>query len=451
MQRVKTGIDGLDVLLYGGFLEGDAVLVAGAPGTGKTSLGMQFLYNGITKFDEPGLFITFEEFPQQIYRDGLNFGWDLRQLEEDNKLKVVFTSPDLLQQDIQREEGLIPEMMRDIGARRVVVDSITHFQRFTPDQGQFREMIYGVINALKRAGLTSMLIRELDPASATGSEEYVSDAVIYLTNERVGGERMRFIEVIKSRGSRHHPAPALFFIEDQGIRVIPPYREPFFRYKEAASVGIGQLDDLMGGGIPFGTFYLVELDYAVHQWVFTYNFVRETLASEDAYASINARGDLERLEEVPGWQPIKRDLTEAEAAGRVHYLATPPSDRMLSGLEATYRGAGATGDQPGRKVRVQMDLTRMLPDDPEGFFPALGRILDLNRQYDGVAMGVLNPRSVDTESVVRLRAAADGIVRVWSEGSYHYVQVVKAVNSVQAPVHAFLETPEPPFIKLLGY
>jgi len=126
MDRVKTGIEGLDQLLYGGFLRGDAILVAGAPGTGKTSLGMQYLYNGITQFREPGLFITFEEFPERIYRDAESFGWDFRALEEEGKLKVLFTSPEVLQQDIVRDQGIVSEMIAEIGATRVVVDSISN-------------------------------------------------------------------------------------------------------------------------------------------------------------------------------------------------------------------------------------------------------------------------------------------------------------------------------------
>ena len=76
MERVKTGISGLDEMLGGGFLSKTANLVEGAPGTGKTTLGMQFIYNGITRYKEPGLILTFEEFPKQYYYDAAAFGWD---------------------------------------------------------------------------------------------------------------------------------------------------------------------------------------------------------------------------------------------------------------------------------------------------------------------------------------------------------------------------------------
>ncbi|MCX7727083.1 MAG: hypothetical protein N2053_09580, partial [Chitinispirillaceae bacterium] len=89
--RVPFGIEDLDNMLSGGLLRGSANLIEGAPGTGKTTLGMEFIYNGIVKYNEPGLIITFEEYPQQYYRDALQFGWDFKKLEEENKLKIIFS------------------------------------------------------------------------------------------------------------------------------------------------------------------------------------------------------------------------------------------------------------------------------------------------------------------------------------------------------------------------
>ena len=98
--RVKTGIAELDQMLSGGFLPQSANLIEGAPGTGKTTLGMQFIYNGITAYDEPGLILTFEEFPQQYYQDAASFGWDFRRLEAENKLRVIMTSPEVSLADL---------------------------------------------------------------------------------------------------------------------------------------------------------------------------------------------------------------------------------------------------------------------------------------------------------------------------------------------------------------
>ncbi|UCC68869.1 MAG: AAA family ATPase, partial [Armatimonadota bacterium] len=209
MDQARTGIEGLDKLLFGGLQRGDATLVAGAPGTGKTSLGMQFLYNGITRYREPGIFITFEEFPQRIYRDADNFGWDFRALEDQGKLKVLFTSPEVLQQDIVRDQGLVSEMIHEIGAMRVVVDSISHLHDAGQDPRHFREAVYRLVNALKRESLTAVLLRELREQEEIGGgpEDFVADGLIMLTRSYVGGHHMRFIEVIKSRGSPHIAIP----------------------------------------------------------------------------------------------------------------------------------------------------------------------------------------------------------------------------------------------------
>jgi circadian clock protein KaiC len=462
VQRTKTGIEGLDELLYGGFLEGDAILVAGSPGTGKTSLGMQFIYNGITRQDEPGCFITFEEFPQQIYRDALSFGWDFRALEEENRLKVLFTSPDLMHQDMQRQEGLIPEMMREVGARRVVVDSISHFQRLAEDPGHYREIIYGLINGFKREGLTSLLIRELTESEVpgTGREEYVADAVLYLTREWVGNHRMRFLEVIKNRGSRAYAARSLFFIGDHGIRVIPAHREAAFRFAEAASTGIARLDQLIGGGIPYGGFYVLELDSNLHERLFDINFVGETLRSGDTYIQIAddhlSRDDLSALARDLG---MTGSFEAAEQAGQVHLFGSAAASRgdadgavfgeprkIIAAVSGIYRQTGNS-----RKVRLQVNLSKLITELGEStFYPTLAGLVNLNRTFGGVAFGTLTPGTVPEEAREKVRTIADGIIRIWTSGGYNYLQVIKTLNSVRTPTYAFLETSEPPFVDILG-
>ena len=186
-------------------------------------------------------------------------------------------------QDIKRHEGIFPEMIREIGAKRVVVDSITHFQRLAANQGELREIIYSLINALKREGLTPLLLRELVEGEVVGTvaEEYTADAVLHLTMDRIKGQRMRYLEVLKSRGSRHVPAKSLFFIHDEGLKVVPPFQEAFFRYQEAVSVGVPDIDGLMGGGIPYGAFYLFEVSPEFHQEIFELNFIKETYRAQD--------------------------------------------------------------------------------------------------------------------------------------------------------------------------
>jgi circadian clock protein KaiC len=160
MDRVKTGVKGLDEMLGGGFLPGTANLVEGAPGTGKTTLGMQFIYNGIVRDNEPGLIITFEEFPQQYYYDAATFGWDFLELEKQGMLKVIMTSPEVSRLDIESVGGMIETYVQEMDVRRIVVDSMTHFSRLSQDPVELRSLEFAFINALKRQNLTSVLTRE---------------------------------------------------------------------------------------------------------------------------------------------------------------------------------------------------------------------------------------------------------------------------------------------------
>jgi len=453
MDRVRTGIDGLDQLLHGGFLRGDAVLVAGSPGSGKTSLGMQFLYNGITKYGEPGLFITFEEFPERIYRDAKSFGWDFPGLEEEGKLKVLFTSPEVLQQDIIRDQSLVTEMITEIKARRAVVDSVSHLHDSGMDYRQYREAVYGLVNALRREALTSMLIRELSDRQQLGEgpEEFIADGLLLLSGWYVGNHFMRFVEVVKSRGSPHIAIPSLFTFTPEGIRVLPPFQTPFYRFEEAVSTGIPQLDDLLGGGIPSGAFYLMEIDAALHQDILDAGFAKEALAAGDIYVRIAGQSD-----ERSRWRALMRTagleegLQQGIAGGQVIFLwpSGPPGLASRAAMEAEVEQACAkVGDRP---VRIQVDISRLLALLPPGEgYAAFGYIVRHCRRQRTVLLGAVSPHVTGPDELEKLRTEADGIVRVWNEGSYSYLQVVKTVNSARTPVYAINQMPQPPFLEIL--
>src|SRR5438552_10520317 len=99
-------------------------LVEGAPGTGKTTLGLQFIHHGVVACGEPGLVLTFEEVPQQLYRDALNFGWDLRRLVQEGTLQVLFLTPDVLHRQLSDPEEMWTRLARGATPRRVLIDSV---------------------------------------------------------------------------------------------------------------------------------------------------------------------------------------------------------------------------------------------------------------------------------------------------------------------------------------
>ncbi|MBI1878860.1 MAG: ATPase [Chloroflexi bacterium] len=221
--RVKTGITGLDEMMGGGFLRGTANLVEGAPGTGKTTLGMQFIYNGIVQANEPGLIITFEEFPQQYYHDAAAFGWDFLDLEKKGLLKVIMTSPEVSRLDIESVGGMIENSVNQMGAQRVVVDSITHFARLTQEPIELRSLEFSFINALKRQGLTSVFTREnavlLGESTENTDIGFVVDSYLMLRYVEIESTMRKALLVLKMRGSDHAKDIRQFDITGQGFEV----------------------------------------------------------------------------------------------------------------------------------------------------------------------------------------------------------------------------------------
>jgi len=222
--RVQTEVKGLDEMLNGGFLPQTANLVEGPPGTGKSTLGMQFIYNGIRYHNEPGLIVTFEEFPQQYYRDAEGFGWDFRQLEREGKLRVIMTSPEVSRSDLESVGGTIETLAREMGARRVLVNSVSQFDQLTDDPVELRSVVYGFINALKREGLTSILTREspilLGGDAGENTIAYVVDGYIMLRYVEIESAIRKALLVLKLRGSDHAKDIRQFEITSRGMEIL---------------------------------------------------------------------------------------------------------------------------------------------------------------------------------------------------------------------------------------
>jgi circadian clock protein KaiC len=223
-RRIPTGVAGLDQMIHGGFLPQTANLIEGAPGTGKSTLGMQFIHYGITACSEPGLILTFEEFPKHYYRDAANFGWDFAKYEANHQLRVIMTSPEVSRADLHQVNGRIEVLTDQIGAKRILVDSLSHFERLTPDPVELRQLTFEFINGLKRLGLTAILTRE--NATLLGetpdTEEdlaFVVDSYVMLRYVEIQGMVHKALLVLKLRGSEHDKDIRQYAITEHGIEV----------------------------------------------------------------------------------------------------------------------------------------------------------------------------------------------------------------------------------------
>jgi len=225
--RVKTGIAELDEMLRGGFMEGDAVLLAGSAGTGKTTLALQYLINGI-KQGEPGVYVTFEELPDQIYRDARNFGWDLRKMEEENKFRIICTSPNLLLES--EGENLLDESLKDVRPRRIVIDSLSHLAMYV-DKHDLRKEAYRLTMHLKTKGLSSLLIWEspqMTGAAFTVTEvglSFLVDCIVVLKPVEIESSMRKALVILKMRGSDHDKRLREFEITPTGIKIESAFTE----------------------------------------------------------------------------------------------------------------------------------------------------------------------------------------------------------------------------------
>ena len=223
LKRASTGVPGLDKMLYGGLIAGSIALLQGAPGTGKTTLGMQFLHQGVVEDDESGLLITFEQFPHTLYRDALAHGWNLRELEQEGRLRVVFTSPQVFLSSLQSPISPINSAIRDMNVKRAVIDSATHFQTLTRHPVELRAFYNTLINGLRREGITSILLSEdSGPDFVRGDRgrlAFVVDSVILLRYVEIDSVMQRAVAVLKTRGSDHDLRIRRFEIERGGLVV----------------------------------------------------------------------------------------------------------------------------------------------------------------------------------------------------------------------------------------
>ncbi|HIE38861.1 MAG TPA: ATPase [Anaerolineales bacterium] len=221
--RVSTGVVGLDEMLHGGFLPGSMVLVRGAPGTGKTSLGMQFLIHGATRQGETGLLITFEEFPASLYRDAASLGWDLEPLEREGKLHLLFASPEVFLEGLEMPDSPLNRLLQEGDVRRLVLDSITHFNRLASDPHELRHIYTRVANGLRREGVTGLLLGEEGRREATrtdrGGLSFIADSILLLRYLEVESTIQRAIVVLKMRGSDHAKEIRRFEIRRGGLVV----------------------------------------------------------------------------------------------------------------------------------------------------------------------------------------------------------------------------------------
>ena len=257
LEKSPTGIRGLDEIVQGGLPKGRTTLVCGGPGCGKTLLGIEFLIHGIQEYDEPGVFIAFEENPEELAQNVASLGIDLTRLLEENKLFVDYV---YLERSEIEETGMydldglflrLADAVETVGAKRIVLDTIETLFAGLSNEGIIRAELRRLFRWLKENQLTAIVTGERGEGSLTryGLEEYVSDCVILLDQRLRDQVATRRLRVVKYRGSAHRNDEHPFLIGDQGIWVLPlsSMKLAHLASNERIFTGVSRLDSMLEG------------------------------------------------------------------------------------------------------------------------------------------------------------------------------------------------------------
>ena len=257
LPKALTGIEGLDIITEGGLPKGRASLICGSTGTGKTLLAMEFLLNGAREYNEPGVFMAFEESTNDLIANVASIGFDLKGLIASKKVVVDFVYIDRDEIVEAGEYNLDARFIRlgaaidSIGAKRVILDTIESLFSSLPNPAVLRAELRRLFRWLKEKGVTAVITAEggTDTLSRQGIEEYVSDCVINVSisiEERVASRKLR---IVKYRGSSHGSNEYPFVIDGEGFSLIPITSARLEHKVSLARVssGIPRLDTMLGG------------------------------------------------------------------------------------------------------------------------------------------------------------------------------------------------------------
>jgi circadian clock protein KaiC len=262
MERLETGIPGLDALAFGGLPQGRTTLLTGTTGSGKTVFALQFLAAGVNSFGHPGVLVTLEEPAEELIANMGSFGWGLAGLVDSGRIALI-DATDRGEEvvsggfDFGGLSARIAHAVKEVGAKRLVVDPLDALFLDFRDAHEVRKALRGVARSLRPLGVTSVMTAERlandGPFTRFGAEEFVADNLVVLRNSLQEERRRRTLEVVKLRGYQHRKGEFPFVIDPvSGVEVVPFSVIEGERDMAAAAdrISLGPpLDEMCGGGV----------------------------------------------------------------------------------------------------------------------------------------------------------------------------------------------------------
>jgi circadian clock protein KaiC len=340
LPKTLTGINGLDEITEGGLPTGRPTLICGEAGCGKTLMSIEFIVRGAVQFNEPGVFVTFEEKSDELAMNVASLGFNLNELQQQNLLKIDHIHIDRSEIEETGEydlEGLFIRLgyaIDSIGAKRVVLDTLENLFSGLSNQGVLRAEIRRLFTFLKEKGVTAIITGERgDGSSLTreGLEEYVSDCVILLDHRVINQISTRRLRIIKYRGTVHGTNEYPFLIDEDGISVLPVTSLKMANSVslERVSTGIAALDDMLGGkGLYRGGSVLVSGTAGTGKTSLAASFANETCNRGEKCVYFAMEESPSQI--IRNIRSIGIDLQKHIDSGLLHFNASRPN---LYGLE----------------------------------------------------------------------------------------------------------------------
>ena len=339
LAKARTGISGLDEVTFGGLPAGRPTLICGGPGCGKTLLATTFLVNGTVMFNEPGVFVSFEETSDDLIKNVASLGYDLGALVAQKKIAIDFVRVERSEIEETGEydlEGLFVRLdyaIKSVGAKRVVLDTLEMLFAGLGDTQILRAEIRRLFAWLKQRDVTAIITAEQGEGAMTryGIEEYVSDCVFLLDNRVSDQITTRRLRVVKYRGSAHGTNEYPFLIDAQGVSVLPVTSAGLAHAAsdEVISTGIPGLNQMLGaGGFYRGTSILVSGTAGTGKTSLAANFIEAVCARGERCLYFAFEESPAQI--VRNMRSIGLDLQPRVDAGLLRFEAARPS---LFGLE----------------------------------------------------------------------------------------------------------------------
>ncbi|MGV8964261.1 MAG: circadian clock protein KaiC [Candidatus Saccharimonadaceae bacterium] len=433
VEKAPTGILGFDEVLEGGVPRGRTLLITGSTGTGKTVFANEFLYRGITEYNENGVFVTFEEHPSDIIKNVRNFGWDFDALVSQKKLAFVDVSPDNAPVIVTGEYDLavlverIKYAIQKVSAKRVVIDSLSMlFLKFS-NKDMIREVIYQICDELKNLGVTGVITAEKvggndNTLSRYGVEEYVADGVVELALVPGQQQFLRKMFIKKIRGVGYRSGVAEFQITKRGLEIFPKIeidrRVSRTDFNNREKLGIVGVDEAMGGGIPQGHMVLISGNTGTGKTLFGMHFIAQGIRDGKSAVYVTLDEPVEQVKKTA--REFGFDFDKSEKEGKLFFVC--PSLIDISNDKLLYEIVNAVNKIGAKRVVIDSisslksatmdeEKVRQFLIQASGFFKNQGIACLMNylsATNFGASKGQLLS-ALDT-SLIQLKPIVDGII-----------------------------------------